>query len=372
MKVIGLVTCIALGFLAGCNKPELQTELPPIDDTEPVAVRFGVSVPDITVTTKTDENSEEWSGHVLRIIGVERGARLNMNESYFINNLPVSPPEENETHIDIRRGDGSLYTYPKDEDDKDMILDFYGYCHDGTADDYLDKYEDSIEMKINLRQWGHYDIIAAKASPEYDILNCTDSRGAEVQMAQAYSAYAARRGVQPTLEFKHMLTSFRLFIVDGNKGRSEHPVVLTDLRMDTKKLGVLQIAPEQKIKVTEGQTKGYVKLPSLPDEIVPDPHYFDTDNPQTAYSFNLMPGEESHKVYVKMKYVKDEDKDREIPSLKLELKASDIKTPSGEKITRFESGHRYDIAIIVYGAEEVELTPLLLGWEDVETPEIEL
>ena len=371
MRVIGLVACVTLGFLTGCHKPEPEIELPPIDDTEPVAVRFGVSVPDITVTTKTDENSEEWSGYVLRIIGVERGGRLNMNESYFIDNLAVWPPEENETYIDIKKGDGSRYFYPKDEDNKDVILDFYGYCHDGAATDYLRRNEDSIEIPIKIKD-GSKDILAVKASPEYDILNCTDSRGAEVQMAQAYSAYAARRGVQPTLEFKHMLTRFRLFIVDGNKGRSEHPVVLTDLRMDTKKEGVLQIAPEQKIKVTEGQTKGYVKLASPPSYIVPDPHYFDTDNPQTQYSFNLMPGEESHKIYVKMEYVNEADKDRVIEPLKLELKASDIKTPSGDKITRFAAGHRYDIAIIVYGAEEVELTPHLLGWEDVESPEIEL
>ena len=370
MRVIGLVACVALGFLTGCHKPEPEIELPRIDDTEPVAVRFGMSVPDITVISKANENTEEWSGQRLRIIGVERGARLNMNESYFIDNIEVIAPEGNEPYIDIKKGDGSRYFYPKDEEDKDVILDFYGYCHDGAATDYMIRNEDVLSIPIKID--GKKDILATKASPEYDILNCKDYRGENIQIAQTYSAYAARRGVQPTLSFKHMLTRFRLFIVDGNRGKAENPVVLTDLRMDSKTEGILQIAPEQAVKATNDK-KTYLKaFPTGTKTIVPDPHYYETDDPQTEYSFMLMPGEESHKVYIKMEYAKGEDKDQKIDDLKLELKASDIRTPSGNKITKFAAGHQYDIAIIVYGPEEVEITPLLLGWEDVESPEIEL
>ena len=69
-----------------------------------------------------------------------------------------------------------------------------------------------VPFEIN----GAQDLLIAKADQQADI----DKAGAGISEENAYSAYAARRNVHPTLKFQHLLARFTFEIVAGSASGS--------------------------------------------------------------------------------------------------------------------------------------------------------
>lgn len=66
---------------------------------------------------------------------------------------------------------------------------------------------------VNFKIDGSQDLMTAKAEPTTEDITKLDG---EDNKYRAYSAYAARRGVQPNLKFKHLLSRFEFGVMAGN------------------------------------------------------------------------------------------------------------------------------------------------------------
>lgn len=367
MKKISLVAYLALGLLAGCQKDKPEVELPPVDDTERVAVQFGLTAPGIEVVSKAIGPIDSWASQKLNIIGVKRFGAYDADESYLIDNIIVEAPSSPEDDFNVSHPmeepyAGEPYFYAEN-----TLYDFYGYHIDDAASSEIVKTANSISIPLILD--GSQDVLVAKARPIYDIMHSEDVRAVDVNESDAYSAYAARRGVQPTLSFNHLLTRFQFYVVDGNKGTAEYPVEVTGIQMDGKSIATLQIAPEPMLIVTD-ETKTFLSLGGLVDEsgdgMTPALDYVSPENPgsaKTKHSLMFISGEKSHKIKISMKFA-DDANTQPLEDITFDLNAYEIiKTNGNVGIDCFEAGYQYDIVLIVYGPEEVKVTALLTNWD---------
>lgn len=359
---------MALGIVAGCHKTEPEVELPPVDDTENVAVQFGLTSPDINVITKGSGPIDSWASQPLNIIGVKRNRAYNTDDSYLIDNVVVHAPAEASAEFNVVRPAEDTYPGEPYFYAENTVYDFYGYYVDDAATSDIVKTESSIHVPLEID--GSQDIIIAKARPIFDIMNSEDVNAVTVREVDAYSAYAARRGVQPTLSFEHLLTRFQFYVVDGNNGTAEYPVEVTGIQMDSKSAATLHIAPEPRLEVTD-DSKGYLSLAGLVDAegngMTPSVDYVSPDNPGTAktkHSLMIMSGESSHKIKISMKFA-DDFNTQPLEDIVFNLNSYDIVNSAAGTVgaERFEMGYQYDIILIVYGPEEVKVMSILNKWE---------
>ena len=100
--------------------------------------------------------------------------------------------------------------------------DFYGYhVNDAyeTQKPALVKTDDEKNEYVAFKIDGTQDLMTAKADYDQDKLDGNGNLKAQDLLAVqnlSYSSYAARRGVQPVLKFKHQLTKLNFFVVNMN------------------------------------------------------------------------------------------------------------------------------------------------------------
>ena len=93
-------------------------------------------------------------------------------------------------------------------------FDFWGYYRDdatpttGSADPVVGTNEVAVPFEID----GSQDLMVAKAEPTVAEIGLLDAS----RNTDYYSAYAARKTVQPNMTFKHLLTRLTFSIVGGN------------------------------------------------------------------------------------------------------------------------------------------------------------
>ena len=115
-------------------------------------------------------------------------------------------------------------------------FDFWAYRLDGAQGANVPALNAAGDaMTVNFTIDGSQDIMVAKATPTQN-LNAADAThqeayytvgGNEIPEPQVYSAYAARRGLQPHLAFQHLLTRLA-FTVKSTKGLSQQYADATD------------------------------------------------------------------------------------------------------------------------------------------------
>lgn len=253
--------------------------------------------------------------------------------------------------------------------------DFYGYYVDDAAATYGEDGVTPVAVVEQNRIYvpfiidGGQDLMIAKADQAADI------EGTEVKDEKyAYSAYSARRNVQPNLVFTHELSRFVFKIKAGNNSENATNVTINSLSVRSKTSGNLVVAGlgdvvrgiadvdvdsfselYLKEKNAEGVlvdlgTTAPVK-PTLGEEAV-----------KIGESLLLMPGETEY--YLTMN-ISQENYSGIIVPQKHEIR---IGVPAGSDAKVFEAGHQYNVIITVYGLEEVKVTVELTPWIDDEEP----
>lgn len=418
MKQYALFAASAIVALAACSKTEVkpQTPEPPVDENSPVAVQFGVNAPVASVSTKATGSvgdvageNNVWNGQPLYILGFDRNitdftnaASTNPEQAgrAFIWNVKATAPAPDPSSeppvaatasgiIDVWNPDpdGDPDTPAPAEGSEEpfyyqgnTVYDFYGYHVDdawatvtsGTytpSDEPVTPTAEANRIYVPFVIDGGQDLMIAKADPAYDI------EGTEVQNpANAYSAYAARRDVQPTLTFKHQLARFTFEVVAGSE--SANTIQVDSIKLRSRTTGnlvvvgtedvILGIAdttatdPTAWMELRQRNATG--SLEALQPVKLTD-YSEDSATPQTiGESILAMPGVAEYDLRVVFDDTRPEVTTPVEPQV-YKLTAATL-TGAGADATKFEAGKSYKVTIKVYGLEKVEITAALQAWED--------
>lgn len=382
MKKVYLFSAIAvMAAVTACTKEPVNTTVP---EDELVPVQFGLASPNYSVTTKSSGGLNQWNNTTLYVYGFDRAAADYSTP--FIDNVAATAASTASTSLTVINEETRESYYYEDG----VNYDFYGYHVDDAATPEAatptpiivpeeGSTQDSdgtaltkgvyIPFTIN----GSQDLMVAKADPAADIVG---TELEDVGTDKVYSAYAARRDVHPTLEFKHQLARFKFQIKSG--ATSGDNVYVTSIKiLDQKQKGYLRVVGETQgiVEATNGNdpvdfalmekdTDGSMKELT---EVKPKNTFVDgrtQEATEVGESIMILPGGTSCEIALE---TRAEGITTAIPEQTFTINASDLlKTGTEESAgaSSFEAGKYYTITIIIYGPEEIKITATLDEWED--------
>lgn len=356
MKKTLVFAIAAICMVAACKKNQVPT---PEDET-PVAVQFNTKTIEASVT-RTKAPVTAWTGGeklyiygfaVNRQGGTDNGAQIELGSgrytlgSPFINNVEASSPASGT--------DGAINVYAQNTEpfyyniNTSVVYDFYGYYHGGADLGEAVKANDAITYPITID--GTQDVMYATTDKDADVEK--DDQG-RVTKYQAYGSWAARRGVQPTLNFKHALSQFT-FNVKKGVGSYTGTLTVEEIQIIGSNEGNLTVVGKNLGYVAAADDEQDDSFRLSPLSIKPN-----TDN-YTPVPGALMvaPNQASVTVKVTMGATSYSPNSGKIV-YKFDLPASSIQNK-----TAFLAGESYKVNIIVYGPEEVKFDVELAGWVD--------
>lgn len=286
--------------------------------------------------------------------------------------------------------DGTIAYYPVSGS-----YDFWGYRVDDAAvggtptvkivDDNGDEVaaDQATKRVVDIKIDGSQDIMAGKAAPSTDEVaklgNYADN---------FYSAYAARKGVQPNITFNHLLTRFTFEVRAGSKATAGLPaggntdaVKVTGVSVDSKTTGTLTVA-------YTGETKQAADLLTFTGDASPltlkqrsvtavdhndalvalDPVSLTwTDDAATmgdvlkiGEALLVAPGETEYPLTIAL----SQDVLQKVGDPKVTMPLEQKATIKMDGVKKFEPGKSYKVTITVYGLEGIEVTATLVPWAD--------
>lgn len=368
MKKLFFYAAAALAMLASCQKTEInESPSNQIDDTKAVAMQLNVNSPSFEVT-KTKAAVDEWNNTTVYIYGLQRGVKgvvATGEDKYDFDDILIDAYEatvvDESTPLEI-------YQNP-DEDDPSKkapyfyaegeTYDFFGYHLGDLTAGTVTAANDEISFSVTIT--GQQDLMVAAADKANDIKDDQSTDG--VTESDVYSAWAARRGVHPTLVFKHALTRFN-FIVRGMNDKAEN-LQITGISMpNLKTTGTLTVVGETLgFEATGEAVAAGLSLPA-PTDAAPAPVAKDNTTP---YNDCLMiePGLAEVTVVVNMEHKTYDPTLVEIKPYTFKVNASQvIKDGVAAGISTFAAETAYNIYVNVYGPEEIVIKAELTAWEN--------
>jgi len=234
-KSFMFVAVAAAGMLASCSSESLTGSDPKIetpDQEELVAIQIGVATPQVDLSTKAgtrgagtvgdlSSGTNIWKGEKVNVYMFEKGT-LTLAEdgtgNKLYNNVELTTPKPGVAGIAAEgvasgvanelnpAGNRVTYKYYPVTGN----FDFWGYYIDdaGNGDPAIGEKEVKVPFTID----GSQDLMVAKAEPSAAEIALLDAQ----RNTDYYSAYAARKTVQPNMTFKHLLTRLTFSVVGGN------------------------------------------------------------------------------------------------------------------------------------------------------------
>lgn len=404
----------SLGLLASCSSDDdLSTDGNGKDGLQKIKIGMGVQANVATRGTGTvgavGEKENTWAKQTVNVYMLNKGTLdlAKFGEDPIYENTVLTTPADNASGIatELVGGIAQYKYYPTTK----TAFDFWGYRLDDadvTAAAEQEGSENAAAIKgnkfvpytsgdsllIGFNIDGTQDIMAGKAVPtEEEIAKC----GGEDNI---YSAFAARREVQPNIKFEHLLSRLNFQVLDGKKTETTDPdkaVKVTGITVKSKATGKLVIA-----------YKGAAAFENVSDQLIVDKDA-DTEKDaallkelevkqradgapltqnlealepvtpawnngmamatQVGEALLAIPADKyeitinlKQKVQVKGDKLNPQDGDFEE---KPYTYTADLKnTVNPEK--GFEPGYSYNVTITVYGLSEIVITTTLTPWKD--------
>lgn len=383
-KLYVYVALAAMGVMAACSKndnvdPQGNGGNTVIDDNSPVAVELGVKGIDldVNVSSKAQGSVDAWdASQTLYVYAIDRSDAQFANTP-LIDNISASSPTtgaQNNVLNLVQPASAGKYAGEYFYFQGSTVYDFYGYYVDDAVEGTPTPSRTDGTITLPITITGAQDIMLAKADPAVDIEASTDPNKGQVTSETAYSAFAARRGIQPTLEFQHQLARFTFNIVPGSA--SGDLVTVTAIELQSNTTGTLQIAPAVEAgqpTILSQATPAYLSLANetsgannLPYN-VPEYTGADQDPIKVGESLMVMPGQTSYNLRVSMTQDGNGDTDLPVNALETVIAATNVDTNDDgtvDGVATFEAGKTYEITIKVYGMERIEVSATLKAWED--------
>lgn len=404
----------SLGLLASCSSDDdLSTGGNGKDGLQKIKIGMGVQANVATRGTGTvgavGEKENTWAKQTVNVYMLNKGTLdlAKFGEDPIYENTVLTTPADNASGIatELVGGVAQYKYYPTTK----TAFDFWGYRLDDadvTAAAEQEGSENAAAIKgnkfvpytsgdsllIGFNIDGTQDIMAGKAVPtEEEIAKC----GGEDNI---YSAFAARREVQPNIKFEQLLSRLNFQVLDGKKTETTDPdkaVKVTGITVKSKATGKLVIA-----------YKGAAAFENVSDQLIVDKDA-DTEKDaallkelevkqradgapltqnlealepvtpawnngmamatQVGEALLAIPADKyeitinlKQKVQVKGDKLNPQDGDFEE---KPYTYTADLKnTVNPEK--GFEPGYSYNVTITVYGLSEIVITTTLTPWKD--------
>lgn len=416
MKKLFLMGAVAsLGLLASCSSDDdLSTGGNGKDGLQQIKIGMGVQANVATRGTGTvgavGEKENTWAKQTVNVYMLNKGTLdlAMFGEDPIYENTVLTTPADNASGIATEFvNDVPQYKYyPTTK----TAFDFWGYrlddANDTTATDQEGSataaaiennkfvpYISGDSLLIGFKIDGTQDIMAGKAVPtEEEIEKC----GGEDNI---YSAFAARREVQPNIKFEHLLSRLNFQVLDGKKTETTDPdkaVKVTGITVKSKATGKLVIAYKgaaafenvsdqlivdkdadsekdaallKELKVKQRESASSPLTDNLVDlkPVTPKWNNGMAMATQVGEALLAIPADKyeitinlKQKVQVKGDKVTPQEGDFEEKEYTYE---ADLKnTVNQEK--GFEPGYSYNVTITVYGLSEIQITTTLIPWKD--------
>lgn len=398
----------AAGMLTACSNDDTLGENGEQNVSEQ-QIRLGVASSKVqtrgtgTVGGMTDAENV-WAGQTLWVYMLQKGSMdlayykapavggvATPDVEVFNNKKFTAPDAANNTKSGLATtADGTIAYYPVSGN-----YDFWGYRVDDaagatpvvkTVDDTGAAVEANVATKrvVDIEIDGSQDIMAGKAAPSADEVTKLGNYADNF-----YSAYAARKGVQPNITFNHLLTRFTFEVRAGSKATAGLPaggntdaVKVTGVSVGSKTTGTLTVA-------YTGETKAAAELLTFTgdasplklmqrDETVADNNAALIDlKPVTltwpatgeatvgdaikvGEALLVAPGETEYPLTINL----SQDVLEKVGEVKVTKPLEQKATIKMDGTKTFEPGKSYKVTITVYGLEGIEVTATLVPWAD--------
>lgn len=407
MKKMFFFALAAAGMLTACSNEDTLGGNGEQNVSEQ-QIRLGVASSKVqtrgtgTVGGMTDAENV-WAGQTLWVYMLQKGS---MDLAYYkapavgttaaaetevFNNKKFNAPNaaDNTKSGLATTADGTIAYYPVSGN-----YDFWGYrVDDAVAGDPVVKLvndagdevaaDQATKRVVDIKIDGSQDIMAGKAAPSTDEVaklgNYADN---------FYSAYAARKGVQPNITFNHLLTRFTFEVRAGSKATAGLPaggntdaVKVTGVSVDSKTTGTLTVA-------YTGETKAAADLITFTGDASAltlkqrDAALADNNAPLVALepvsltwtddaatigdvikvgeALLVAPGQTEYPLTIAL----SQDVLQKVGETKVTMPLEQKATIKMDGVKAFEPGKSYKVTITVYGLEEIKVTATLVPWVD--------
>lgn len=407
MKKMFFFALAAAGMLTACSNADTLGGNGDQNVSEQ-QIRLGVASSKVqtrgtgTVGGMTDAENV-WAGQTLWVYMLQKGS---MDLAYYkapavgttaaaetevFNNKKFNAPNaaDNTKSGLATTADGTIAYYPVSGN-----YDFWGYrVDDAVAGDPVVKLvndagdevaaDQATKRVVDIKIDGSQDIMAGKAAPSTDEVaklgNYADN---------FYSAYAARKGVQPNITFNHLLTRFTFEVRAGSKATAGLPaggntdaVKVTGVSVDSKTTGTLTVA-------YTGETKAAADLLTFTGDASAltlkqrDAALADNNAPLVALepvsltwtddaatigdvikvgeALLVAPGQTEYPLTIAL----SQDVLQKVGETKVTMPLEQKATIKMDGVKAFEPGKSYKVTITVYGLEEIKVTATLVPWVD--------
>ena len=351
------------------------------------------------------EDENKWAGQTLWVYMLQKGS---MELGYYktpaeaagaavgtavFDNKEFKAPNTAENTVSglATTADGAIAYYPVSGN-----YDFWGYRVDdavtGTPDVKLMDDTDTettadlaTKRVVAIKIDGSQDIMAGKATPS------TAEVGKLGDYADNfYSAYAARKGVQPNITFNHLLTRFTFEVRAGSKATAGEGASGNTEAVRVQGVSVESLTDGKLTVAYKGETKEAADLLTFTGDASPltlkqrAAGAADNNDPLVALeevaltwpadadatvgdvlpvgeALLVAPGQTEYPLTIALaQKVKKNTTAADKEDMDLEQKA----TIKMDGVKAFEPGKSYKVTITVYGLEEIEVTATLVPWAD--------
>lgn len=350
------------------------------------------------------EDENKWAGQTLWVYMLQKGS---MELGYYktpadaagaavgtavFDNKEFKAPNTAESTVSglATTADGTIAYYPVSGN-----YDFWGYRVDdavtGTPDvklvddtDTEAAADQATKRVVDITIDGSQDIMAGKATPSADEVTKLGNYGQNF-----YSAYAARKGVQPNITFNHLLTRFTFEVRAGSKATAGAGASGNTEAVRVQGVSVESLTDGKLTVAYKGETKEAADLLTFTGDASPltlkqraagaDNNAPLVDLEEVALTWPadaaatvgdvlpvgeallVAPGQTEYPLTIALaQKVKKNTTAADKEDMALEQKAT-IKIDGTQK---FEPGKSYKVTITVYGLEEIEVTATLVPWQD--------
>ena len=417
MKKLFLMGAVAsLGLLASCSSDDdLSTGGNGKDGLQQIKIGMGVQANVATRGTGTvgavGEKENTWANQTVNVYMLNKGTLelAKFGEDPIYDNTVLTTPADNASGIASELDEHGVAQYKYYPTTK-TAFDFWGYrlddANDTTATDQdgsataaaiknnkFVPYTSGDSLLIGFKIDGTQDIMAGKAVPtEDEIIKCGGKDN-------IYSAFAARRDVQPNIKFEHLLSRLNFQVLDGKKTETtdeDKAVKVTGITVKSKATGKLVIAYQgeattfanvsdqlivdkdadsekdaallKELKVKQ-RAEGAPLTQNLEDLTPVTPKWNNgmAMATQVGEALLAIPADK-YKITINLKQKVQVKGDKGTPQEgdfeeKEYTYEADLKnTVNPEK--GFEPGYSYNVTITVYGLSEIVITTTLIPWKD--------
>ena len=376
MKKIMLFGAVALaGIISSCSSDETLSSNNQNSDLQEIKIGFGantvVSTRGTGTVGSTDGGTNSWNGQKINIFMLERGTTnlaLFENEGAIYDNEVFVAPTAVASGIALPE-DNRVKYYPTQG-----AFDFWGYRLDGCETGPYTASADKIEIPFTMD--GSQDIMVGKAVPTAEEIAACKKDGGQPEPERIYSAFAARRNIQPNITFKHLLSRLTFSVLAGNQAICDPDgVKVTAIEVVSKNSGKLIAAYTgseiDQIVFDDTETNLILKQRATgaatnEDLVVLEPVTPEWDAvggvaKETAVGEALLvaPSAE-YKLIIRLSQTVKTDYSNPSATTVKEFAYEDVlTTPSG-----FEAGKSYNVKITVYGLSEIKVNTTLTPWVD--------